>query len=53
MSEKKRLEKEHDRKVKELQENCQHPQTIHYSNHRILKSDYCLRCGKVINIKLR
>lgn len=52
MSEFKRLHTEYERKLKELQDNCSHTNTTPYSNH-MYDSDYCLRCGKIINIVWR
>lgn len=53
MSEKKKLYEKYKEEVKKLQDVCQHEKTTSYDNHIIEKSDYCLICGKVINIVYR
>ena len=47
-----KLNEEYKQKLKELQDNCPHTKTKPYSNH-MYDSDYCLRCGDIINIVMK
>jgi len=52
MTYKRILKARYEQKLKKLQDNCPHKNTSPYSNH-MYTSDYCLRCGKIINIVMK